>query len=124
MEVVHCVESAIELIDELLTRGLRTEALQQPTRHGSGVGAVEVPRGVLFHEYGVDSKGRVEDCNLVIPTAQNLANIEADMRALVPQLLESALSKEEMTLKLEMLVRAYDPCISCATHFLDVEWIE
>ena len=65
-------------------------------------------------------EGIITDANLIIPTGQNLANVEADMRALVPQLLDQGLSKEEMTLKLEMLVRAYDPCISCATHFLKV----
>lgn len=122
VEVVHCAESAIELIDELLTRGMHVEPLAQPTRHGNGAGAAEVPRGLLFHEYTVDEKGVIEGANLIIPTGQNLANIEADMRALVPILLESGLTKEEMTLKLEMLIRAYDPCISCATHFLDIDW--
>ncbi len=122
IESVHCVESAIELIDEILTRGLANVPLVAPSRFGRGVGAAEVPRGVLFHEYGLDSHGRIESANLIIPTGQNLANIEADMRALVPQLLASGMEKEEMTLRLEMLVRAYDPCISCATHFLNVQW--
>ncbi|MBX3396129.1 MAG: Ni/Fe hydrogenase subunit alpha [Phycisphaerae bacterium] len=124
VESVHCIESAIELIDRLLTTGLRPETLVKPTRFGLGAGASEVPRGVLFHEYGVDSSGRIESSNLVIPTGQNLANIEADMRALVPQLLDRDLGREEITLQLEMLVRAYDPCISCATHLLDVEWVD
>ncbi|MBN2562509.1 MAG: Ni/Fe hydrogenase subunit alpha [Phycisphaerae bacterium] len=124
IECVHCVEVAIELIDGLLTRGVKDEPLVGPARFGLGVGATEVPRGVLFHEYGVDSKGKIESANLIIPTTQNLANIEADMRAFVPQLVESELSKEEMTLQLEMLVRAYDPCISCSVHMLDVEWRE
>ena len=122
IETVHCVEAAIELIDKLLTSGMKEEALVPPSKFGLGAGAAEVPRGVLFHEYGVDSKGKIESSNLIIPTGQNLANIEADMRALVPQLLKTNMSKEEMTLQLEMLVRAYDPCISCATHFLNVEW--
>lgn len=122
VECVHCVESSIAIIDALLTRGLKPEPLESPTRFGHGVGATEVPRGLLFHEYGVDARGRIESANLIIPTGQNLANIEADMRAFVPQLLASGLGKEEMTLQLEMLVRAYDPCISCATHFLDIEW--
>lgn len=122
VEAVHCVEASIELIDQMLTRGLSEEALRTPTRFGQGVGAVEVPRGALFHEYGVDSQGRIESANLVIPTGQNLANIEADMRAMVPHLVQQDLGKEEMTLQLEMLVRAYDPCISCATHFLEVDW--
>jgi len=122
IETVHCLESAIELIDELLTRGLTVEPLRRPTRFGQGAGAADVPRGTLIHDYSVDAAGYISDANLIIPTNQNLANIEADMRAYVPQLLESGLSKEEMTLQLEMLVRAYDPCISCATHFLDVKW--
>jgi sulfhydrogenase subunit alpha len=124
IETVHCVEAAIELIDKLLTSGMKEEALVPPGKFALGAGAAEVPRGVLFHEYGVDSKGKIESSNLIIPTGQNLANIEADMRALVPQLLKTNMSKEEMTLQLEMLVRAYDPCISCATHFLNVEWQE
>jgi coenzyme F420-reducing hydrogenase alpha subunit len=122
VECVHCVEAAIEVIDTLLTRGIKEEPLVEPTKYDRGVGAAEVPRGLLFHEYGIDSNGKIEMANLVIPTGQNLANIEADMRAFVPQLLETDLGKEEMTLQLEMLVRAYDPCISCATHFLDVRW--
>jgi coenzyme F420-reducing hydrogenase alpha subunit len=123
VETVHCVESAIELIDNLQARGVRTEPLVAPRRFGRGVGASEVPRGVLFHEYAIDAQGRISDANLIIPTGQNLANIEADMRAYVPMLLDQGLNKEEITLRLEMLVRAYDPCISCSTHLLDVEWI-
>jgi coenzyme F420-reducing hydrogenase alpha subunit len=123
VETVHCLEHSIELIDELLTRGLRVEPLAQPTQYTQCCGAAEVPRGVLYHEYSVDSNGRIDGANLIIPTTQNLKNIEEDMRAYVPQLLESGMSKEEMTLQLEMLVRAYDPCISCSVHFLDVKWI-
>lgn len=124
VETVHCVEASIELIDEILTRGLKSEPLVPPSKFERGAGAAEVPRGLLFHEYGVDSNGKIDMANLIIPTGQNLANIEADMRALTPKLLASGMGKEEMTLQLEMLVRAYDPCISCATHFLDVEWEE
>lgn len=124
VESVHCVEASIEIIDELLTRGMKVEPLMTPTRHGTGVGLAEVPRGLLVHEYTVDMDHRIEGANLIIPTGQNLANIEEDMREMVPRLLTSGLGREEMTLKLEMLVRAYDPCISCATHFLDVAWDE
>ncbi|MFO0840168.1 MAG: Ni/Fe hydrogenase subunit alpha [Phycisphaerae bacterium] len=122
VEVVHCGEAAIELIDQLLVDEPRLEPLEKPTRFGVGVGAAEVPRGLLFHEYGVDSEGRIESVNLIIPTGQNLANIEADMRALVPQMLDAGMNQAQMTQRLEMLVRSYDPCISCATHFLDIDW--
>jgi coenzyme F420-reducing hydrogenase alpha subunit len=122
VECVHCTESSVEIIDELLTRGLAEEPLVPPRHFGRGAGSAEVPRGVLFHDYEFDDDGRIAAANLIIPTGQNLANIEADMRAMVPALLDEGLSREQITLRLEMLVRAYDPCISCATHFLDVEW--
>ena len=86
------------------------------------MGSTDVPRGTLFHEYELDQTGNIVGANLIIPTGQNYANIEADMRAMVPGLLDEGLTKEEITLRLEMLVRAYDPCISCSTHFLDINW--
>jgi sulfhydrogenase subunit alpha len=79
-----------------------------------------VPRGILFHEYNVGDDGRIVGANCIIPTGQNLANIEADMRALVPKILDKA--QDQIRLMLEMLVRAYDPCISCSTHMLDVKF--
>jgi len=123
VECVHFTEHAIELIDELLTEGIKEEPLVQPRHFGCGAGMTEVPRGILFHEYEVGDDGIITGANLIIPTGQNLANIEADMRALVPMLLESELSREQMAHRLEMLVRAYDPCISCSTHFLEVAWV-
>ena len=71
----------------------------------------------------VDDKGKIIDANCIIPTGQNLANIEEDMHKLVPELLTDK-NEAEITLMLEMLVRAYDPCISCSTHFLDVKFVK
>lgn len=121
VEIVHCVEDAIAIVDHLLATGIVEEAPAKPTRHsGEGVGACDVPRGTLFHNY-VITDGKILGANCIIPTGQNLANIEADMRALVPTLLDR--TQEEITLALEMLVRAYDPCISCSTHMLDVKFV-
>ena len=120
VEIVHCVEEAIELSEKLLGRGLRKEPLGRPTRRsGEGVGAVEAPRGTLYHHYAIED-GVVRRANCIIPTNQNLANIEADLRQVVPQIL--SLGEQTVTHRLEMLVRAYDPCISCATHMLNVEF--
>ncbi len=85
-------------------------------------GPWEVPRGILFHDYEVDETGRIVNANCVIPTGQNLNNIERDMNKLVPEILNE--NQAEITLKLEMLVRAYDPCISCSAHFLNVQFID
>ncbi len=81
-----------------------------------------MPRGSLFHEYSIDEKGNITKANCVIPTNQNMGNLEEDMRKIVPELLGKK-TQEEITLDLEMLARAYDPCISCATHILDVKFV-
>lgn len=121
VEIVHCTEDAIDIIDTLLARGIQWEEPVAPLRnYGTGVGAVEVPRGVLFHEYTIED-GKIVGANCIIPTGQNLGNIDRDMRKLVPEVLE--LPKEKITHLLEMLVRAYDPCISCSTHILNVEFV-
>ena len=121
VEIAHCVEEAIRITDTLLERGIEWEEPAPPTRlSGEGVGACEVPRGTLFHNYVIED-GIVVGANCIIPTGQNLANIEADMRTLVPSILDR--SQEEITQALEMLVRAYDPCISCSTHLLNVEFV-
>jgi coenzyme F420-reducing hydrogenase alpha subunit len=120
VEIVHCVESAIALLDALLDRGVHWEEPASPTRlSGEGTGSCEVPRGTLFHNYTIED-GKVTEANCVIPTGQNLANIEADMRRLVPTIMHR--SREDVAQALEMLVRAYDPCISCSTHMLDVRF--
>lgn len=121
VEIVHCVEEAILISKQLVAQGIEYENLTPPTQlSGDGVGAVEAPRGTLYYHYEIRN-GFITAANCVIPTAQNLANIEADMRALVPKIIHQ--SPEHITLALEMLVRAYDPCISCSTHILEVEFV-
>jgi len=123
VEAAHCAIDSIAIIDKLLDDGLKDEQPnQEPTQYGTGIGATEVPRGILYHEYSYDRQGRVIAANCIIPTGQNLANIDDDMKKLVPEIIDK--SKEEITLHLEMLVRAYDPCISCSVHMLDVDFIE
>ncbi len=125
VEVVHSLEDSIRLINELEVAGLQS----QPDYHkpevkvkaGRGVGAVEVPRGILFHDYKYNEKGVCTKANCVIPTNQNHGNIELDMKALLPKILDK--TPKEIELSLEMLVRAYDPCISCSTHCVKVHFI-
>lgn len=130
VESVHCLEEAIKIVESLKNKGINydemilvgvNEQANVPVRAGNGVGAVEVPRGVLFHHYDIDEKGIIISANCIIPTNQNLNNIERDMEKLVPEIITR--SDDEITLGLEMLVRAYDPCISCSTHMLKVEFI-
>jgi len=118
---------AIELV-EVYAEALRLAEAYDPkgpshieiTPHaGEGHGVSEAPRGLLYHHYVVDEKGMILHARIVPPTAQNLARIEADLWKLAPQVI--ALPQEEATLACEHLVRSYDPCISCATHFLKLK---
>lgn len=123
VEIVHSVDDSIRLIDKILEEGLDEEKAMVDIKPGSGrgVGVVEAPRGLLIHDYTYDSKGRIEKANLIIPTNMNYANIEKDMQALVPGIIDK--NEDEIRLACEMLIRAYDPCISCSTHFLRVKLI-
>ncbi len=121
-EAVHVVDTSIALIDELLTKGLKQEAIAVSPKAGKASGAIEAPRGILFHEYEFDRKGNCMSADLCIPTTQNHANIQKDMEKLVPEILDEP--EDKIRLKLEMLVRAYDPCVSCSTHMLDVKFVK
>ncbi len=118
-ESVFAVERAIAHIDWLLNHDLKLETLEIKPRAGKGAGAVEVPRGVLFHEYEYDAKGICQKANCVIPTNLNHNNIQLDFEKMVPEFMH--LGEKELQFHLEMLVRAYDPCVSCSTHYLDVK---
>ncbi|MFA4835980.1 MAG: Ni/Fe hydrogenase subunit alpha [Dehalococcoidia bacterium] len=121
IESVQVVERALRFIDELLDAGIKQETPHVTPRAGVGVGAVEAPRGILFHRYAFDEDGRCMSANICIPTNQNHGNIQKDFEALVPQIMDR--SQDEIRQMLEMLVRAYDPCVSCSTHYLDVKFV-
>lgn len=121
VECVHSVVESIRIIDSFLEHGLLIED-PAPIRiqAGRGASAIEVPRGILFHDYTYDDAGRCTAANFVIPTNQNHNNIQKDMEAVLPSLLDKP--EKEIELGLEMLVRAYDPCISCSVHLLKVRF--
>jgi len=123
VEIVQSAYDSLRIIDELITAGVRDEGLVKPSKFSKGAGAVEVPRGILFHEYAYDNDGMCTMGNCIIPTNQNHANIQGDFDKLVPELLAQGKTEKQMELALEMLVRAYDPCISCSTHYLDVRFV-
>jgi sulfhydrogenase subunit alpha len=118
IECVHVAEEVPVLIDELLAAPANAplQAEVKP-KAGAGVGAVEVPRGILYHAYEYDKDGRVVKADCVIPTTQNNANIHYDMGALVDKFAkEPGMNDSKLELLCSMLVRAYDPCISCSVH--------
>ncbi|MDI6689945.1 MAG: Ni/Fe hydrogenase subunit alpha [Actinomycetota bacterium] len=121
VELVHSLEESICIIERLLDNGLEEEKVEVGVKAGRGIGVVEAPRGILFHDYTFNEHGKCINANCIIPTNQNHENIQKDMEAFVPTLLDKP--KNEIEHKLEMLVRAYDPCISCSTHYLQVRFV-
>lgn len=117
VEMVHACAAALDIIDAYQTP-TRPRVAWTP-RAGRAAWSTEAPRGLLFHRYDVDPEGLVERARIVPPTSQNQAAIEDDLRAYLPGVL--ALPDEVATGRLEALIRCYDPCISCATHFLELE---
>ncbi len=119
IEIVHACDAAMEMLE---SNDFLPEAPAQPTKKdGIGIGVIEAPRGTLYYNLDVmDSK--IHEANLVIPTAQNQIKMEKDMAEMVQKMIDQKKPKEEIEHWLEVLIRAYDPCMSCATHFLKVKW--
>lgn len=118
IELLHLIDSSIRMIGEMKVR--REPMAKITPKESVGIGVTEAPRGTLYHEYSFDSKGFVKKANIVVPTNQNNHTIEQDLVEFIPSLLD--LPQERANLEIEKVVRAYDPCISCATHFLKVNW--
>jgi coenzyme F420-reducing hydrogenase alpha subunit len=121
-EAAHVVEASLEIIDMLLTKGTKFEKVDVTPKAGRGYAAIEAPRGILFHAYEFDKNGECVWGNCCIPTNQNHANIQKDFEKLVPQYMDEG--QDALRQKMEMLVRAYDPCVSCSTHMLNVEFVK
>ncbi len=116
VETVYAVEEALRLIAAYEPPD--PPAVEVPPRAATGSGAPEAPRGTLWHRYEIDAGGLITAARIVPPTSQNQASIEADLREFVQAHLD--LDDAELTRRCEQAIRNYDPCISCATHFLDL----
>jgi coenzyme F420-reducing hydrogenase alpha subunit len=124
IEILHSIDHSIEL---LTTTKFEKEELAKPVRmSGEGVGVIEAPRGTLYYWLGID-QGKVRYANLVIPTAQNLINMRSDVREAVVKICATGVDgqklwEEKIKKEVEKIIRAYDPCMSCASHFLRINW--
>ncbi len=116
VELLHALAEARDIVDGY-TRPAEPK-VPWTARPGRGAWATEAPRGLLFHRYEVDERGLVTEAQIVPPTSQNQGAIEQDLALFAPSVL--SLPHAEATIRLEQLIRSYDPCISCATHFLDL----
>jgi len=119
VEIQQAMHRIIEIIDLMANEGYKEEELVKAVAGaGRGTAATEAPRGTLYHSYEIDDAGMVVDADVITPTAINLENMEKDIRAAAERFIDDP--EEELKTKLEKVVRAYDPCISCSVHLVDV----
>jgi sulfhydrogenase subunit alpha len=118
VEILDALDDAVDILKNL--KIVPETPVRKPMQAGVGVGVVEAPRGLLYHKAVVDEKGMIEDYDVIVPTSQNQITIENDLK----KYFNENLDKDEATLKLnaEKIIRAYDPCMSCATNFLKIDW--
>jgi sulfhydrogenase subunit alpha len=117
VEVLYAFDEAIRIIDEYEMPDKPHVEIEP--RAGTGYGCTEAPRGICYHRYSIDKNGLILDAKIVPPTSQNQKTIENDLKEFVPSRID--LSTEDLTWQCEQAVRNYDPCISCATHFLRLQ---
>jgi coenzyme F420-reducing hydrogenase alpha subunit len=119
IEILQCVDEALDILKTLTI--VNEKPIVKPPQKGIGVGVVEAPRGTLYHKVEVDGEGMIIDYDVIVPTAQNQINIENDLKKYFNENLEK--DEEILRLEAEKIIRAYDPCMSCATNFLKIDWI-
>ncbi len=121
IEMLWSLEHIPDAADQVAS--MEDPATAEPTRQtGSGTGAVEAPRGTLYHHYEIKD-GLIDVADIITPTAQNLDDIERHMKLTAERMLSEGKKDDEVRLHLEMVARAYDPCISCATHLVTLKRI-
>lgn len=116
LELIHAYEEALLILRDY--QPPRPERISYNDRASAGCAATEAPRGLLYHRYELNADGTIRSARIVPPTSQNQPQIEMDLRRWVPQFVNE--SDDLLARQCENLVRCYDPCISCSTHFLNV----
>jgi coenzyme F420-reducing hydrogenase alpha subunit len=117
VEIAYACGEALRLIDAY--EPPEPPSVEVPPREATGFGCTEAPRGLLYHRYRLAADGTIADAKIVPPTSQNQRVIEADLRAFVQDRLD--MPHDRLTWECEQAVRSYDPCISCAAHFLELQ---
>ncbi len=121
IEILQAIDTSEEIIKSL--NSINQESLEKVNlKESIGVGVIEAPRGTLYHQYEIDKDGKVKKGEIIVPTDQNQVLMERAIYELVERLLQDGATKEKITLEAEKLIRAFDPCMSCASHFLKVTW--
>lgn len=116
VEIVHFLETAMEILKQLLNdSNYKLKPLPEiKLKTADGCAVIEAPRGILYHYYEINNDGKITNCNIITPTAQSLNNLESDAQVLLNE--SEELNHKERAKLVEMLIRAYDPCITCSVH--------
>jgi sulfhydrogenase subunit alpha len=120
IEIVWCLEQIPRIVDHILEIEQDPDIIAPGQKKGEGVGAVEAPRGTLYHSYRI-ADGLIAEANFIIPTGQSLADIERYLGMAVKGLMEQEADDDTIQRMCEIIVRAYDPCISCSTHSVHID---
>ena len=121
IEILHSLDESLDIFNN---NEFKPEPIiTAPARDAVGVGVIEAPRGTLYHKITLGADGIAKEGEIIVPTGQNHINIQEDIFKMVDGMLAES-SKDEIVFEVEKLIRAYDPCISCASHFLKVDWQE
>ncbi len=119
IEILQCVDEAIDILKNIKISD--EKPIRKPAKAGLGIGLIEAPRGLLYHMAKVNEKGVIEDYDVIVPTAQNQIQIENDLKDYFNKNLDK--NEDQLHADAENIIRAYDPCMSCATNFLKIDWI-
>lgn len=122
IEIIQAVEASKKIIESLTEIKNESPPKILPKKT-IGVGVVEAPRGTLYHQLMINDQGVVEKAEIIVPTGQNQIVMEKGIYQIVERLLAEGADKEKIVYEVEKFIRAFDPCMSCAAHFLKVKWL-
>jgi len=121
IEILHAIDTSIEIITNLSDITAEAPIKIQPAA-SNGVGVIEAPRGTLYYQFEINADGTLKKGDIIVPTGQNQIVMEKSIYELVEKLLDEGKDKDMIVTEIEKLIRAFDPCMSCAAHFLKVRW--
>lgn len=120
IEMINIIDNSLDILNIEIKH---EEPIKITPKQTIGVGVIEAPRGTLYYRLDLNDKGTVTFADLCIPTQQNIIHMENNIAGYVENLLRQEKSKSEISFEIEKMIRAYDPCMSCAAHFLKVNWV-
>lgn len=120
MEILNAIDDSLEILSS--AKFSPEPLVKTNLASGEGFGVIEAPRGILYHHLTIENN-IVKDAEILVPTGQNQLNIQNDIKILVDSHLRGVLNKKTIAREIEILIRAYDPCMSCASHFLKINWL-